>query len=187
MRHRRFGTVRQPGRRATRSSHRHRWRRPRRRPHGRRGTACRAGNGRFGHAGRRHTLVRTSAFTPRSAKSRRNGDDTRPNLAPSRSWRRSPGREDGGKTQQYQRERNRTPPVLPEGAKTVVGLTPDPEDAGEQEDGPHNMANSTHSVRLALRRHSHELHQIPSAEKQTVQAGGQTRDYGLERSREPMD
>ena len=85
------------------------------------------------------------------------------------------GCEDGGKAQQYQHERNRTPPVLPEGAKTVIGLTPNPEDAEEQENCPHNFANSTHNLRLALRRDPHELHQIPS-EKQTVPAEGQTRD-----------
>ncbi len=71
----------------------------------------------------------------------------RPAPAASRIWRGPPGHEYSGKTQQYQRERNRTPPVLPEGSKTMVALTPNPEDAEKQENGADNLANPTHSLK----------------------------------------
>jgi len=71
----------------------------------------------------------------------------RPAPAASRIWRGPPGHEYSGKTQQYQRERNRAPPVLPEGSKTMVGLTPNPEDAEKQENGADNLANPTHSLK----------------------------------------
>src|SRR5436190_11956786 len=64
--------------------------------------------------------------------------------AASRARRGSPGHEHGGKTQQDQRERNRAPPVLPEGSKAMGAHAPSPEDAEKQESGASNLANPTH-------------------------------------------
>ncbi len=72
----------------------------------------------------------------------------RPTPASSRTWRGPPGHEYSGKTQQYQRERNRAPPVLPEGSKTMVALTPDPEEPEKQENDADNLANPTHSPKI---------------------------------------
>lgn len=64
---------------------------------------------------------------------------------------RVPGYEHSGKAQQYQRERYRAPPVLPEGTKAVGALTPGPEDAEKQENGADHLANPTHSPQAILR------------------------------------
>jgi hypothetical protein len=64
---------------------------------------------------------------------------------------RVPGYEHSGKAKQYQRERYRAPPVLPEGTKAVGALTPGPEDAEKQENGADNLANPTHSSQAILR------------------------------------
>jgi hypothetical protein len=71
--------------------------------------------------------------------------------AASRAWRGPPGHEHGGKTQQDQRERDRAPPVLPEGSKAMGAHAPSPEDAEKQENGADSLANPTHGPRLSLR------------------------------------
>jgi hypothetical protein len=63
----------------------------------------------------------------------------------SRSWRGPPGHKHGGKTKQDQSQRNRAPPVLPEGTKTMAGLAPCPEDADKQDNDTRDLASSTHS------------------------------------------
>ena len=70
--------------------------------------------------------------------------------AASRAWREPPGHEHGGEAEQYQCERNRAPPVLPEGTKAMSALTPGPENAEEQENGADYFGNATHSPRLDL-------------------------------------
>jgi|SoiMethySBSTD1v2_1073268.scaffolds.fasta_scaffold77342_3 hypothetical protein len=65
----------------------------------------------------------------------------------SRTWRGPPGHQHSDKTQQYQRKRNRTPPVLPEGSKAMVALTPGPEDAEKHENGADNAGSPTHTLK----------------------------------------
>jgi len=60
-----------------------------------------------------------------------------------------PGYEHSGKAQQYQRERYRAPPVLPEGTKPMGAHTAGPEDAEKQENGADNLADPTHVPRLS--------------------------------------
>jgi hypothetical protein len=68
----------------------------------------------------------------------------------SRTWRSPPGRDHAGNAQHDQRERYRTPPVLPEGPKTMAALAPGPEDAKEEDHSTDNLACSTHGLRLSL-------------------------------------
>src|SRR5258708_24376743 len=70
--------------------------------------------------------------------------------AGSRALGGPPGHEHRGQAKRYQRQRNRAPPVLPEGGQAVAALPPGPEDAKQQEDGASDLADPAHGLRLAL-------------------------------------
>ena len=70
---------------------------------------------------------------------------------PSRAWRGPPGREHSDEAQQYQRQGNWAPPVLPEGTKAMAALTPCPEDAEKEKNGADDLANPTHSLKTIPR------------------------------------